>query len=318
MNDLPLFICYTPLHILVVQQIIQSEEIDQFILVYFHDQDTDKNKYYYDVLVDHSQFAIKIKRDKKILNDFFPIYKASRILKKYNTKIQYSIYTANIKSVHTRLLMYFIGYGRLNTFDDGIGNILHTDFFTNDNDTKLSKLFFRLFQPSLLYTNLKKTISKHYTIYNEKNVYPNTYKINLFTSFSNRIDKKSLPIMKIFLSSPFSEVGLINKKNELKLYNHIIEKYKIDKILPHPGEKTKKISTTEYIDTHLIAEEYIYNISKKYNILIYGLYSTALVNISMNIPNVKVTNLHYSPISLDRDLEKFNNMKIQSEFVVLK
>ncbi len=317
MKSLPFFICYTPFHILMARRVIEEKKIDDFVFVHFYDHKNDKNRHYYEVLENKANYSIKIKRDKKLFNDFYNIYKASKTLKDQDMDSKYDIYSANIKSIHTRFLMYLLGYKDLYTFDDGIGNILHTDFFTNDSEPNISKLFFSILQPSLLYKNLRQHIKKHYTIYNEKNVYQNTQKIDLFSDLIHKKQIKTLPAKNILLTGPLSEVKLTDIDTEIKLYNYAIKKYHIDEILPHPGEKGKKVSTITNIDTYLIAEEYLHDLSKKYTIHLFGFYSSALTNIALNFPNIEVTNLHYAPIFLESDLNNFKKLGINTKFITL-
>ncbi len=299
----------------MAKQIIKESQINNFIFIYFYAQESDKNRHYYTTLECEATYSIQIKRDKKHLNDLYHIYNASKELKAHSLGIECDIYSANIKSIHTRFLMYLLGYEDLYTFDDGIGNILHTNFFTNDSEPNISKLFFSVLKPTLLYKNLRKTIKKHYTIYDKKNVYPNTQKIELFSDLIYKKDNYTLPKKNILLTGPFSEVGLTNIDNEIKLYNYVIAKYHIDGIFPHPGEKEKKISAVENFDSHLIAEEYIHNLSKNCTIHLYGFYSSALINIALTFQNVKITNLHYSPMFLESDLNNFNEFGINTEHI---
>lgn len=291
--------------------------MDNFIFVYFYDQENDKNNYYYKIMANKAIYATKIKRDKKYINDFYNIYTLSKVLQTQGFTADSDVYTANIKSIHTRLLIYLTGFNDLYTFDDGIGNILHTTFFIDNNELSGSKIFFSMFNPQLLYKNLRKNIKKHYTIYSQKNVYDNTQKIELFTLSKHTSISQNLPEVKILLTGPFSEIKRIDINTEIALYKYVMKQYDIDKVLPHPGEKNQKYHVSESIKTPLIAEEYFYELSKKYTIHLYGFYSSALINIVLSIPNIEVTNLHYAPICQEEDRVHFNAMQIKTDTIEL-
>lgn len=300
-----LFICYTPLHVLIAQKVIAFTKIDEYSFIYFDDYGSDKSTHYYNLLQENSQYSIRIPRTKKYFTDFKNIYKVYRQLKLRVSLENVTIYTGNIKAMHTRLLMLLLSYKELHTFDDGCANVADTGYYANNNENILYQLFFTLIKPSLVYKNLRQSMVVHYSIFKEKNIYPNVTYIDLF----NKVEKQSFnlkPQLTILLTSVLSENKIIGIESEVELNRNIITHFNVNKIIPHPGSTQLNLyNNVEIIHSALISEEIIFNLSETYDLTIIGIFSSTLLNLSG-------INLIKKIISID-----FPNSHINSELVDL-
>jgi len=277
-----LFICYTPLHILISQKIIQFEEIENYCFVYLYENKSKKNEHYYKLLEKDAIFSTEVHRSKTAFSDFISIYKLSKILRNNCKPVELNIYSANIKSVHTRFLMFLLNYNNLYTFDDGCANISNIGYYADSNENNLYKLFFQLFAPSLVYNQLRNKMKIHYTIFKEKNIYPNCKYINLYNKKDQK-DKHAVIKKTILITSVLSESNITSKKIELELYQAIITHFDVTDIIPHPRGKNLSLNT-HTIHSHLIAEDIILQLSKDYELTVIGVFSSALLNlVGLNI-----------------------------------
>lgn len=297
-----LFICYTPLHIVLAKKIIQVQNISSFGFIYLYDVETEQNIYYYNLLAPYATYSHQALRRKKIIIDLFIILKIFIETKKLHAA-SFEIYTANIKSIHTRLLMFLLGYSKLYTFDDGCANIVKFGFYFSPNENQLSKVFFSLFEPKLLYKNLKSTMLIHYTIFHDENIYPNRQYISLFDSNvlnNQKIKKRNITIL---LTSVLFENNIISLKTERDLYHNVIEYFNVDYVISHPSEKINKIyENNKKITTPYIAEEQIMDFSKTNNITVIGFFSTTLLNIyGLNITN-RIISINFNDSHIPNDM----------------
>ncbi len=301
-----IIVCFTPLHVLIATRIIEIENITDYIFIYFVDSDTEKNRYYYEQLSKNAKFHSYIILKKQIISDLVVVYKLFRQLKNYlNDEIVY--YTGKIKSTHLRFLMLLTGFKTLKTFDDGSGNISGAGYFYQDDEIKLFKLIFLFFNKKLVYKNIKKIINTHYTIFDFPNVFQNQKLISLFKDRKiNHIEEKE--VLTILLTNAFAEDKEMNLEDEILLYTRIISKYNITHIIKHPREIYQKIENKNIIEFNnpKISEELIYELSKKYDLTVIGIYSTALLNLAQ-LENIHLINIHadlQKPLTGLQDLMK--------------
>lgn len=277
-----LFICYTPLQILVAKALIDSEKIKNYYFVYLYDNESKKNEYYYELLKSTASFSKKIFRTKNIFTDFINIYKLSKVLKNNCRTKEIDIYSGNIKSVHTRFLMFLLNYTNLYTFDDGCGNISNNGYYADNSENSLYKSFFQLFAPSLVYKKLRNNMKVHYTIFREKNIYPNNKYLPLYHRSMKKKEHNN-PTKTILLTSVLAEDNIIDNQTELKLYETIISNFHVTDIIPHPREKEMKVMNKHNVtimNSHLISEDLLLRISNNYELTIIGIFSATLLNLA--------------------------------------
>jgi beta-galactosamide-alpha-2,3-sialyltransferase len=305
-----LIVCFTPFQINMALKVIEEEQLTDYVFVYYASGINKKNVYYYNILKESALQSFIIKKTNKI-KDFGAIFlmliKVSRLLGK-----SYQFYGANIKSFYSRIFLILFKRYTLITFDDGAGNIRGNGYFYQP-DTKTKQLLLQFINPQAIYKNLINKISKHYTIYKGyTNVYPNTSYIefNKSTLEVNNIDQS----VRLLLTSPFSEDKLMNLNQEKELYKKIIGKYNITHYLSHPRETTPKIESNNIkrLDTVKLAEEVIVDFASEGNVIVYGIYTSVMLNIPQT-ENIKLINIDVNLPYTNHDLRKiYDTLRVES------
>jgi hypothetical protein len=288
-----IFLVFTPLHTFICEAIIKNRNIEKYILVYAS-RNNIKNKYYFEKFSARAYKKYFIKTD-KILFLIFNLFFISMFFRLRYQKINF--YTGQIKTFATRFFLWCYKDFNLYSFDDGWGNI-NSDtkaYFRDDNENKCSKMFFSLLNKKFLYKNIKQRIINHYTIFLWKeNVFENSIYVPLSNIvFMSKIYKKT-ESLNILLTSCEAEYKKMSLSQEKKIYEDIIEKYSIDKIIPHPVSKLNKFSEKYQrllINNELIAEDIILSLLKENRIRLYGFNSTTLFVLSDISSDLEIFNL---------------------------
>lgn len=259
-----------------------------------------KNKYYFSLLSEEAEKSIFFIKK----NSFLDVIRLTPLLltMRFQRKNKVDIYTGNIKTFYSRFIIWVFGYRNIYSFDDGIANIRTPDLISENNylddpsERPFSGIFFHVFNKSLLYKNIKRLLSKHFTIYQLPNVYENTYYIDLF---ENEFDIQSVaPTLKVLLTSALSLENYLNADEEKDFYDRIIVRYSIDLVIRHPRNETYQATGEATISKSLeIAEHQLGKLTKHHIIEVYGvLYTSVLIN----IPN-SIYRLNIVPPSLKKD-----------------
>jgi hypothetical protein len=101
---------------------------------------------------------------------------------------------------------------------------------------------------------------------------------------------------------------------EKMVYKKIIKKYNVTHFIQHPRQKTRKIDDYSIIElkSNKIAEELILDISNQYDIVVLGIFSTVLLNLSSQ-DNIKLINIEervQKPVC--RLIDLFTKLDIES------
>ncbi|MFY9311343.1 MAG: glycosyltransferase family 52 [Bacteroidia bacterium] len=289
-----IFICYTPLHILISEKIIQLEKIDSYILVFYVEKDNKKNRYYFDKLALGAKKSFYIKKDNKYFSALKTFYFLYLKLRNYPHS---NFFTGNIKSVYSRFIICLLGFNKLVSFDDGMGNIWGSGYFYEDRIPSFFARALSYVRLDFTYSRMYQNIYKHYTIYYLPNVMPHSVYISLFEQSTTANDlAKSNDNIVILLTSTWSEYDIITIEKEREFYDKIIKRFNVTHIIPHPLEKIRKTinPNVEVIDSEKIAEEIIMEMRQRYDkIKIVGIYSSALINLKQ-ITDVEVVNVYFN------------------------
>tara|TARA_B110000908_G_C10238799_1_gene444913 strand:+ start:533 stop:1444 length:912 start_codon:yes stop_codon:yes gene_type:complete len=281
------FICFTPLHILISKQILKHEKINDYIFIYLCINRNKKNKFYYNEFAKGAIYSNYIQIG---LNQFLPIVKLIVLALSFRFKYKSNLtfYIGNIKKIHSRLFMLFSGFCNILTFDDGVGNIILDGYFF-DNEKVIVKYFFLIFNKKFVYREIIKNIDLHYTIYNHRNVFENTRKISLHNN-EKKVRGNVNEELVVLITSPFSLFNMMSKEKEIIMYQKLVQQYKVDFIIKHPLERKDNIyDKSKIIDSHFIAEEIILNLLDRYNVTVIGTYSSVLLNLHA-IEGIKIIN----------------------------
>ena len=275
-----LIICATPLHILIAQRIIeQNPKEDYFILTYLN-TDNPKTLYYHEQLIKKCRGGIVVIKSHKegTINAYINILKLLSIGLRIPKCKRVYLTNTNVPDIHLMLVRQ--RKAEIITFDDGTRNIIGDipeDFFY------FKRLQLYLYKYNLIPSNqyLKSQRSKHYSIYKyPNNMGPSEY-IPLFTTDIESEGKKFNEEEHILLGQPIYELEIQSKIKNTILSEQVIKDYNITKYFPHPRE-SYHISGVEYIDTHLIIEDYLIQELKEHperKYIIYSYCSTAVLNL---------------------------------------
>ena len=285
-----LFICITPLELLIAEKIIKYKRISKknCKVIFFVDEINKRNNFYFNrikKLSHNSQFFL--------LNKFrYPIYffKLNSLVKNCNIK---DIYMAAIDSPLIQFILSQNKHEKIFTFDDGIGNL--TKKYNMDFKLSLLKKFLYWIVGNKY--NKKKILLKssdHFTIYkNKKN---NFLKKSIYVGkIFNKIKFKGKKVCTLIIGPVFKDLF---KPNEGKNLNYILNKYKffLEKIamkekiyvINHPRELNFKYDFNNIININskYLAEDYILKILSKKFKKIY-IYSFPVSTVTINLRNIK-------------------------------
>ena len=275
-----LIICATPLPLLIAQRIIeQNPKEDYFILTYLN-TDNPKTLYYHEQLIKKCRGGIVVIKSHKegTINAYINILKLLSIGLRIPKCKRVYLTNTNVPDIHLMLVRQ--RKAEIITFDDGTRNIIGDipeDFFY------FKRLQLYLYKYNLIPSNqyLKSQRSKHYSIYKyPNNMGPSEY-IPLFTTDIESEGKKFNEEEHILLGQPIYELEIQSKIKNTILSEQVIKDYHIPKYFPHPRE-SYHISNVEYIDTHLIIEDYLIQELKEHperKYIIYSYCSTAVLNL---------------------------------------
>lgn len=278
-----LLVCYTPLHVLVAEQIMAEHPGETFDLISACFADTDKQRHYYRRLqaqCRNSCFLVLPSDDGKL--------KAQKaMLRQAFAEPYHKVFIAALHEAFSRRLLETVAWQHLETFDDGVANLLPEHPHWQKQASLRHRLRYRLFG-RLSLPLLRELSSRHYTIYpNLPNVFDNTVPLRLWRE-SSRSGSPVRETRRVFLSQPIFEgagCGQANADLSLK----VMKALDIDRCLPHPREAFRAQGIS-YIDTPLIAEDYFLQEAREHPAIryeLYTFYSSAVMHLN-GMPNVSV------------------------------
>lgn len=302
-----LFICFTPLHILICEKIIENYHSEEFELLLLFNHDNKKTTFYADRMKPKPKNIFKTTiYQASIYKNLNSSFKIKNMLKGKN---YINVFTPHPKGLFIATVLSNVTYKNLYSFDDGVANLHYEGYLFCGKLVKLRLRNKIKKQIKYLLLGIKpndfesytSALKAHYTIFpNMPNLIKKTKEIKLFNeNFSDKGNRTKT--IKLFLGQPIYEKEL--EKNRI-LIEGLIEKFKIDLYLPHPREEYI-IKNVKYIDTKLIAEDYIISQLQKdktVNFEIYGFFTTALFTLS----NLDILKLNAIFIQND---EVFENVK---------
>jgi N-acetyllactosaminide alpha-2,3-sialyltransferase len=302
-----LFICYTPFHLNIAYSIIKKMNHKSNILVYLPSVGNKKNKYYY--IQSKKYYKITYSRIIKssYIKDFIYLNNLAKQIKDINI-----VYTGNLKTMYSRLLLSIIKYNSLCTFDDGVGHYYKSPYFSNTDEKIISKIFLR---KNFYYSYLLSNVKLHFTLYPNKTINHKTIKLDYNTVCNSDLCLNISNKYALFLSRPLSEEGIMSNEIEIDLYKKIIKCEKIDYIQLHPSEKSNKVDLPIFND-YLVVEDLI--ISGCINKLI-GFSTSSLIVSKILNPNIECIFYYLrNNKNLNDILDRFNIVRKKIELNHLK
>lgn len=320
MKSRALFVCCTPLQVLIAKNIISIQKDHSFDLILISPHLNQKYLCAYNKskAIFEEQILIEIKNkinllkkeDRNLFNNAYKRIHDFVVNKNYD-----SIFIANIdKKIILKLISNF-HFKTIISFDDGIENLnIKNGLLYKTEKKNLSNFLFRLNGIKFSREGLRNLISHHYTIYPNhenlsKNLIPITLKNEYLYDPKDQLlfpfkDKDSISIL---LGTPPDEEKKDSLNTDYKtICKHIVEKFKIDYYYPHPRET----STIDFVNTITypdIFEDFILNLNylnKELKIKIYSFGSSthlnliALKNIQHTVINRKGKEINYEILKI--------------------
>jgi hypothetical protein len=257
---------------------LKVEKVDTYDLVYFTQNNSEEDKYYYHDLsltADRAQF-IYLKRLKfDILNHVRAYLHVCKEIKNFRYA---KVIVSSIDMLAYRRLAFKNSNTTIISFDDGIGHIVKdSDFLTKKNYIR-STAYAAIFGVPTIH-NFIKLIVRHYSAYrNFENIMPSTVVKYVDTSEIHGVKSTDLSKIYFFIGSPFEDYHDADYVHNLTKY---IKGIKLDYYVRHPRETSPLTNDIPFLNKHgRIAEDAIFKASNEHRPVIVGPFSTVLINIS--------------------------------------
>ncbi len=292
-----LIVCSTPLHMLIAGKIINLYPNDLFDLLVVTDTLNKKYEFYIDRLANRCRNLVVFKMDSSstfnYIKNFLDFKKRLKEI-----KLDYAKYF--VVNITSRYVQYLIsikgGSGDLYTFDDGLANIYKYGSMHNEGKPSfVNNIIWNILGVKKYSKDIKKEIKLHYTIFDGiPNIIENVKYVSLLEDCGGNVSGGG-EVRRIFLGQPLTDISV--KNNNSFLFN-ILSNLKIDYYFRHPREKIEQENLrTSLIETNLIFEDYIVDVLKKEDNVLFEIYtfsSSAAVNVA-SLGRIKVFFI-YSPI----------------------
>lgn len=300
MKKKALFICCTPLQLLIARNIISLEPNFTYDLIFISPEINHKYQNAYEKSLGFFVDSIIIELKNKISllkkQDFKKFNEAFKKISEFtDNKDYHSLFLANIDKKIILKLISKKSFQRYISFDDGIENLNTINGVLYKKDKKnFSNFLFKLNGVHLTREKMRSKLEYHYTIYpNHKNltnkVVPislkNELKTNNLSSLINEI--QSYNSISIFLGSPIENSNLSTYHEHP--YESILDKIKIDFYYPHPRENF--YPNIKLLDYPCIFEDFILDLKilkPNLKIKIYSFGSSVHLNL-INLNNIQHT-----------------------------
>ncbi|MFW1923300.1 glycosyltransferase family 52 [Acinetobacter geminorum] len=278
-----LFICMTPLQILIARSIIISNKIMNYSFLIFYYNDNNKYKYYIDLLKREGVEVSIYKIDSKTkIERLFEIWKVKKFIKQNKLVNFYNIYVSSVDNTLIHAALQKLRFINLYTYDDGLANLYSNSSYYLDKESKIQKII-KIFLGIRWSLGLIKDKSlKHYSIYkNRKNIIEKLAYIDLIPSSGIlKIQTKERKELKLYIGQPLYEIDSCFTRDFLK---NALQKCGVEYYFPHPRESIQ-YEDFKYIESNLILEDFYAELSERYNVQLYTFFSTAVLNIKMIDP----------------------------------
>jgi|GEM_PF-1313667 len=267
-----LFICFTPLQVLISKAIVQLEHSDEvrpdFVLVPPHDSDV--FRHYFE---DFSAVCEECFYENKLFR--FPFY-PFQLWMRFRKKRYRNVYLANVATVKAQYILSFCEFQNLYTFDDGTANIVKSSVFYKDATNCLGRAKRRLRKWTGNKYTTKKVIDRskvHYTIYpNFENIVERKIAVNVF-DFKKNTDRilATKDAATVVLGTVYRDIVQRGHETELLRSKIASGAWKIGNsdvyYLPHPRDGGPHFDHMIGLDVPLISEHVIMKLLRTYKTL---------------------------------------------------
>lgn len=293
-----LFICMTPFQLFFATKIIESEKIDNVTILLLDLSHSEKNYYYLEKAKNKLKcetIVYQENKSNKILKllTFLKFILLNFLFKKFD-----GVYLASLHDKYIHILLNFISFNGIYSFDDGVANINKDGIYFKDDYIK---------------NNIIKKVVKHYTIYSDvENIVENS-RLKLLNIFDlNTEENDCSDVVIFFIGQPYNEMF----KNEDDDYIvNLVRTLGVNYYFRHPREKII-YKDIEYIESMEIFESFLEGYVKQNpdkKVIVYSFFSSVMFNI------VGYTNVDVIAIGNDELYEKYNFLyKLMAKFNMKK
>lgn len=273
-----LVLCRTPFQAVLVRNVLSRENIDRYDLIYFTQDNAEEDLNYFEELsatAEDAQYIFIEGQKYDILNHI----KAYLSIKKRLKRTVYDeVFISSIDNLAFRKLAVSNKQSKIISFDDGTG---HINLWTRSYNDELNAIRSVIRRTLFSVPSEKEFINiiyRHYSAYRSfENIMPSSIirYVDLFQDLGGVLKG---PAMKFFIGQPFDETEDMEYILKLKKY---VYQNECDFYVLHPRERSALIERIPILAKEgRIAEEAIFKISRGRRIMIFGGFSTVLINIS--------------------------------------
>lgn len=312
-----LFICYTVSQLFISLHIVKEENIkpEQCEFVIFFGPTSNRNIYYIEELKKVTNLIVVINNYSFMNADRAPKKSAQNVINKLSLNTYQTIYLSSIDRTDLCYILQNITFSNITTFDDGSGNINpHSIFHSYKEPSRFRRLKKSIISGRKLFQiDIIKLSSLHYTIFEtqKSDIFKKYKYLNVF-SYENINKSNPTNHINIFLGTVYKEVVISQDKASsliTKIQKFIQEK-NINIYIPHPRDEVDYVTPyCSYVSPDKLIEEFAADyLNSGYTINIYGIASTALLNLCQ-VKNVQVFNITSDLLSIScNEFYKLNSL----------
>lgn len=284
-----LIICTTPFQVLMAEKIIDLYPNEKFYGIMIVVVKNEKFDYYLERFFSRCDNGFYLLDDS--LNKISIVKKIILLRWKcfFLPKID-KVFFANLNSNRIQAILNSISFNKIETFDDGLGNLNGT--VLNNRDMGIVKKIIKYFlYPKYSVSDIRNKSVKHYTVYkNSKNIIDNTCYLSLFAVEKTKLRNDDCVSYSILLGQPLNEL-CNNYFNYGSFVRYLFDKYSIEYYFPHPRE-TEIIQDITYLNTNLIIEDYILHKlqNEQCKFVIYTFFSGSVLSM-LNLKNIEIISI---------------------------
>lgn len=271
-----LVIIRTPFQAWLVQKVLEEENIEVFDVLYFTQNNAEEDKYYYSKISEKSRNSEYI---------FVPPQRfsiLSSIMLKIKSRTWYKVLNydlllfASIDALFISSLANTYPDAKVITFDDGTANININSIYHVENNSRRVAIY-RYFMNALPLEDLKRRISRHYTLYKGKVNIVELDRLIYLEGWTEKVTRDSNKDKIYFIGAPFEDVMSPEQITRIENY---VKKLGVDAYVAHPRERKPLDIGVDFLNKNgLIAEDAIIADADGRTIRLVGWFSTVMINL---------------------------------------
>ena len=287
-GSISVFLCYTPLHLIIAKGICNAEELVDVHVVYLGNKP------------DHVNFVIPLSSGSTTVHlgrdSTSGAVKAALDLRRRLGSACTFFYCGNFKRWTARVMLRFLDPKELIGFDDGLGSLVSDSELYCTDSSRLKRTAIRLLSSRLEYPDLLARLGRYYQVFDCSDHPMGHIDCRRISLPKLKWDENELdePVV-VFIGSPLSEYFVTSELNEslaLSFANAHAERDNFSVIyLVHPNESTEKVErlirqlprATLYRSQ--FAAEFFLGANHEHIIALYSVVSTTLLSMSAIYPN---------------------------------